>query len=57
MLYPPSDFPVPLDPNVDTDKAVLDKLRATLGGFFTDRIQGDSAWARGILADDASVLL
>ena len=30
MLYPPSDFPVPLDPNVDTDKAVLDKLRATL---------------------------
>lgn len=57
MLYPPSTHPVPLDPNSDADRALIEKLHATLGDFFAERVIGDGAWARGILADDASVLL
>ena len=57
MLYPPSTHPVPLDSNSDADQALIEKLHATLGDFFAERVIGDGAWARGILADDASVLL
>ena len=56
MLHPQSLNPVPLNPSVEADKVVLDKLRAKLGGFFAERVVGDSVWARGILSDDVSTL-
>ncbi|RDX53506.1 TAF-domain-containing protein [Lentinus brumalis] len=55
MLHPPSPRPVPLDPNSGADSAVIEKLRTQLGDFFAERVIGDSAWARGILSDDATL--
>lgn len=55
MLHPPSPRPVPLDPNSGADSAVIEKLRTQLGDFFAERVIGDSAWARGILSDDATI--
>ncbi|KAH9924354.1 TAF-domain-containing protein [Epithele typhae] len=57
MLYPPSAHPVPLNPYSEADRAVIEQLQSTLGDFFADAVQGDSVWARGILSDDAAVLL
>ncbi|KAI0715634.1 TAF-domain-containing protein [Cerioporus squamosus] len=54
MLHPPSQRPVPLDPNSGADSVVVEKLRTQLGDFFAERVIGDSVWARGILSDDAA---
>ncbi|KAI0754792.1 TAF-domain-containing protein [Daedaleopsis nitida] len=56
-LHPPSQHPVPLDPNSGADQAVLESLRTQIGDFFAERIAGDAMWARGILSDDVSASL
>ena len=57
MLHPPSQHPVPLNPNSGADSAIIEKLHTQLGDFFAERVVGDSAWARGILSDDAASTL
>ena len=56
LLHPPSVRPQPLDPNSGADSEMLEKLHASLGDFFAERIASDSEWARAILSDEASVL-
>ena len=56
MIHPPSAHPIPLDPNSGADSEMLEKLHATLGDFFAERMASDSEWARAILSDEASVL-
>ncbi|THH17570.1 hypothetical protein EUX98_g9102 [Antrodiella citrinella] len=50
VLHPASQHAVPLNPNDESDAAVVDRLRRILGDFFAERLVGDGAWARGILA-------
>ena len=56
MIHPPSTHPVPLDPNSGADSELIEKLHATLGDFFAERIASDAEWARGILSDENPVL-
>ena len=56
MIHPPSVRPQPRDPNSGADSEMLEKLHASLGDFFAERIASDSEWARAILSDEASVL-
>ncbi|TBU59054.1 TAF-domain-containing protein [Dichomitus squalens] len=56
LIHPPSAHPVPLDPNSSADSELIEKLHATLGDFFAERVVSDAEWARGILSDEASVL-
>jgi transcription initiation factor TFIID subunit 6 len=49
VLYPPSENPVPLDSENESDAAVITQLREVLGDFFAEKLQGDSDWARGVL--------
>lgn len=56
VIHPPSARPVPLDSNSGADAEMLEKLHATLGDFFAERVASDSEWARAILSDEASVL-
>ncbi|KAH9891823.1 transcription initiation factor TFIID complex subunit [Cubamyces lactineus] len=53
MIHPPSLRPTPLNPDSGADASIIEELRAKLGNFFAERLIGDSAWARGILSDDA----
>ncbi|KAI0657252.1 transcription initiation factor TFIID complex subunit [Cubamyces menziesii] len=53
LIHPPSLHPTPLNPDSGADASVIEELRAKLGNFFAERLIGDSAWARGILSDDA----
>ncbi|KAI0769094.1 transcription initiation factor TFIID complex subunit [Trametes elegans] len=54
MVHPPSAHAVPLNPDSGADASIVEELRTCVGDFFAERIIGDSAWARGILSDDAS---
>ena len=56
MIHPPSVRPQPLDPNSGADSEMLEKLHASLGDFFAERIASDSEWARAILSDEASMI-
>ena len=56
LIHPPSIRPAPLDPNSGADSEMLEKLYASLGDFFAERIASDSEWARAILSDEASLV-
>ena len=56
MIHPPSTHAVPLDPNSGADSELIEKLHATLGDFFAERVASDAEWARGILSDENPVL-
>ncbi|TFK52343.1 TAF-domain-containing protein [Heliocybe sulcata] len=43
-LHEPSSEPVPL-----TDEEVPSRLREVVGDFFAEKLQGDAAWARGVV--------
>ena len=49
VLQPPSDVPIPLDRSNAADVVLLDQMRQVLGDFFTEKLVGDSVWARGVL--------
>jgi transcription initiation factor TFIID subunit 6 len=51
VLHPPSEHPVPLDLGHPDDAQIADRLREILGDFFAERLVGDAAWARGVLAE------
>jgi transcription initiation factor TFIID subunit 6 len=51
VLHPSSERPVPLDPANPDDAQVAERLRDILGDFFAERLVGDAAWARGVLAE------
>ena len=51
VLHPPSEHPVPLDPDNPDDAQVAERLREVLGDFFAERLVGDASWARGVLAE------
>lgn len=51
VLHPPSERPVPLDLEDSDDAQVVERLREILGDFFAERLVGDAAWARGVLAE------
>ncbi|PIL22715.1 hypothetical protein GSI_15408 [Ganoderma sinense ZZ0214-1] len=55
-IHPPFIRPIPLDPNSGADSEMLEKLYASLGDFFAERIASDSEWARAILSDEASLV-
>ncbi|KAH9949792.1 transcription initiation factor TFIID complex subunit [Amylocystis lapponica] len=50
MLHPRSADPVPLDVGLEADGSAIAQVREVLGDFFAQRLVGDSAWVRGILA-------
>jgi transcription initiation factor TFIID subunit 6 len=50
-LHPPSERPVPLNLGDPDDARIAERLRETLGDFFAERLMGDAAWARGVLAE------
>jgi hypothetical protein len=54
VLHPPSDEPVPLDIENESDAAVIRQMYEVLGDFFTEKLQGDSSWARGVLGVQGS---
>jgi transcription initiation factor TFIID subunit 6 len=51
VLHPPSEHPVPLDLGHADDAQIAERLREILGDFFAERLVGDAAWARGVLAE------
>lgn len=51
VLHPPSERPVPLNPGDPNDARIAGRLREILGDFFAERLMGDAAWARGVLAE------
>ncbi|KAN0114356.1 TATA box binding protein associated factor (TAF) domain containing protein [Russula decolorans] len=51
VLHPPSERPVPLDLGEPDDSRIAERLREILGDFFAERLMGDAAWARGVLAE------
>ena len=50
ILHPPSRQPIPLNINDFSDAEVLKHLQDALGDFFAEKLAGDGAWARGVLA-------
>ncbi|KAI0311773.1 TAF-domain-containing protein [Amylostereum chailletii] len=46
-LHPPSQQPIPFDPNSEQ----VARLREVLGDFFADRLMGDREWATGVLGE------
>ena len=54
MLHAPSAQPVPLDSANEADAAVIQRLKETMGDFVAEKLWGDSAWARAVLAGDTS---
>jgi len=51
VLHPSSEHPVPLDLGDPDDAQTAERLREILGDFFAERLVGDAAWARGVLAE------
>lgn len=51
VLHPPSERPVPLDLGDPDDLRIAERLREILGDFFAERLMGDAAWARAVLAE------
>jgi len=51
VLHPPSERPVPLNLGDADDARIAERLRDSLGDFFAERLMGDAAWARGVLAE------
>ena len=56
MVHPPSAHPAALDAGSGADSELRERLHATLGDFFAERLEGDAEWARGILSDEALVV-
>ncbi|KAF5361710.1 hypothetical protein D9758_007297 [Tetrapyrgos nigripes] len=59
VLHPTSetDMNDALDPDIPSDKAVIDELNEVLGRYFADQVlrAGDAAWARAILGKEEDV--
>ena len=50
LRTPSAAEPVPLDPESDSDKLTVERLRETFGDFFARRMMNDGEWARAILS-------
>lgn len=49
MLQPPSEVPVSLDNESESDANVILHMREVLGDFFAEKLLHDGTWARAVL--------